>query len=179
MTCIAGIARGGHVYLGGDSMGLMDYTVSLYATGKVFRRDEFVMGSAGMHRFNNLVRYSMLLPTLAEGVDVDAYMVTEFASALRDCLRKGGNLDVENVSNETNESLLLVGVRGNIYLVDSAFSIVRPIEGIAAIGSGAEVALGALHVTEEMAPEKRVLAALQAAERWTNTVRGPFQIESL
>lgn len=179
MTCIAGIAAAGRVWVAGDSFDSFGYTALTQAAGKVFRVNDFIIGCAGNHRFADLVRYSLQLPPLEEGADVDAFMAIVFAANLRDCLRKGGHLDVQNVTYESTESVMLVGVRGNLYVVDSEFSVVRPQGGVGAVGSGAEVALGALHVTPDVPPERRLRAALEAAERWTDSVRAPFTIESL
>lgn len=179
MTCIAGLAQGGHVYIGGDSATFNGQTVFIGAGGKVFRRDEFIIGSAGARRMNDLVRFSLELPPPEAETDLDVYMTTVFATAVRDALRKGGNLEVDASLHEMADGMMLVGVRGSLYIIDSDFAAVRVIDGIAAVGSGMDVALGALHVTEDLPPEKRIQRALEAAERWTDGVRAPFTIESI
>ncbi|HEX8177865.1 MAG TPA: hypothetical protein VF543_22440 [Pyrinomonadaceae bacterium] len=181
MTVIAGVAEKGHVYIGGDSAGTNGYTIQKAATGKVFRVGEFVIGCAGSRRANDLIRYSLSknLSPLPASADLDAYMTTDFITALRACFREGGALGIDFGQQEGFDGNMLVGVRGNLYLIDAQFAAIRNLEGFNAVGSGAEVALGALHVTKNMKPEMRVRLAMEAAERWTDSVRGPFTLESL
>ena len=179
MTCIAGVAANNHVYIGGDSAGFDGHVVHKSASGKVFRAGEFIFGCAGSRRFNDLVRYALKLPELPANTDMDAFMAIEFTAALRTALREGGHLNVEDQASESCQGVMLAGVRGKLFLIDSEFAAVRPLGGVCAVGTGAQVALGALHVTGEVAPEKRVLAALEASERWTDSVRAPFVVESI
>src|ERR1019366_6351782 len=70
----------------------------------------------------------------------------------------------------------LVGTHGRLFEVSSDYQIGEPADPYAAVGCGSEVALGALHATggSKMTPHQRLEAALAAAERFSNGVRGPF-----
>ena len=65
---------------------------------------------------------------------------------------------------------------GHIYTGASNLGMYRSRRGYAAIGSGDQYALGALHATKDMPPRARVLAALRAAAAHATTVVGPFRI---
>jgi ATP-dependent protease HslVU (ClpYQ) peptidase subunit len=182
MTCIVGLAVDGDVYMGGDSAGVMEYTLSVRADAKVFRRERraepWVFGFAGSFRLGDILRYHLTLPESPpdEG-DVRAYLVTEFIPAVRAALRDHGVLRKQD--EEELGQTFLVGLRGRLYSIHDDFQVGENVLPYAAIGSGAEVALGSLYSTQDRQPEDRVRLALAAAEQFCNSVRGPFHVVSL
>jgi ATP-dependent protease HslVU (ClpYQ) peptidase subunit len=177
MTCIVGIAQSGKVWMGGDSLGVRNGTKLTMNGGKVARVGEFVLGACGYQRHVSLSRHVFDPPPLVADADLDVYMAKEFAEGWRSCLRDNGMLGVED-GVEYFDGMLLVGARGALYEIDSNFGVCRPSEGYSAIGSGDNIALGALYAAKGAPPEKRIRLALEAAERWDSGVRGPFQIIS-
>ena len=97
--------------------------------------------------------------------------------AVRECLRDGGFIKTSDGVEEGGQFLL--GYRGRLFEVDSDFQVGESVDGTAAVGCGAEVALGSLYTSRGMAPEDRILNALLAAEFYAPGVRGPFKIERL
>jgi ATP-dependent protease HslVU (ClpYQ) peptidase subunit len=178
MTCIAGIVDKGKVYIGGDSLGNNSGSIVGLVGGKVYHNGEFLIGGCGAHRLNNLVRYSFEPPTPAEEVDLDEYMATAFVDELRSCLTDGGYICIEE-KKESIEGMLMVGFRARLYVIDGQFAAVRPLDNFAAIGSGSDIALGALFATKGGKPEERLKVALEAAEHLDDSVRSPFHIESV
>src|SRR5690242_15173484 len=84
MTCIVGlVAADGRVHLGGDSAGIAGYDLTVRKDPKVFRVGEFAVGFTSSFRMGQLLRFAFTPPPI-EG-DLDAYMVTTFVNALRDC----------------------------------------------------------------------------------------------
>ena len=69
-----------------------------------------------------------------------------------------------------------MGTHGRLFFVSADYQVGEPADPYAAVGCGDGYALGALHATEggRMAPQRRLDAALAAAERFSNGVRGPF-----
>jgi hypothetical protein len=67
-------------------------------------------------------------------------------------------------------------VNGQLFAVYDDYQVGRAADGFAAVGCGDEIALGALYATAGtgLKPRKRVLVALNAAERFNAGVRGPF-----
>lgn len=177
MTCIVGVEDEVGVLIGGDSAGVAGYAITVRSDTKVFERDGYAIGFAGSFRVGQLVHYQLSLPRL-DTWDVDAFMVTRFVPALRDCMRAHGQLAVEN-GVESMEGFLLVGLAGRLYSVECDFQVGRQEEdGYYALGCGDEYAVGALHALadyEDLTPQDRVEAALNAAEYNSAGVVGPFR----
>ncbi len=101
-------------------------------------------------------------------------MVTTFIDAVRACLKHGGWARKDSEREEGGT--FLVGVRGQLFAVYDDYQVGKAADGFAAVGSGSQIALGALYATAGtgMKPKKRVEVALHAAERFSAGVRGPF-----
>jgi ATP-dependent protease HslVU (ClpYQ) peptidase subunit len=178
VTCIVGIAEKGKVWIGGDSQATRNGTKVLMTDGKVAQNGEFLIGVSGTARFCTLARHTFQPPGLSADADVDEYMAAEFADAWRACLKENGASSAED-GLETFDGMLLIGVRGRLYEIDGCFAVIRPLDSYSAVGSGDNIALGALHATAGMPPEKRIRLALAAAEKWDDGVAAPFHIKSV
>lgn len=176
MTCIAAIAHGNKVYIGGDSAGVGGYSLSVRADRKVFRNDDMVMGFTSSFRMGNLLQHSLKVPRHHPDDDLHKFMVTDFIDAVRACLKAGG---YASKSNETEAGgVFLVGYKGRLFCVDEDYQVGENMDGFAAVGCGADIALGSLWSTKSRQPRDRVRLALEAAERFSAGVRGPFHIEA-
>lgn len=179
MTCIVGLVEDGKVWLGGDSAGVDgSLGMQVRADRKVFTNDEFVMGFTTSFRMGNLLQHALSPPRQHPDDDVHKFLVTEFIDEVRNCLKKGGYARKENESE--SGGTFLVGYRGRLFYVDDDYQVGEMVDGIAACGCGADVALGSLFSTAstKLTPKRRVELALQAAERMSAGVRGPFHIIS-
>jgi ATP-dependent protease HslVU (ClpYQ) peptidase subunit len=177
MTCIAGIESGGKVWIGGDSAGVSDsWTLWVRADSKVFRNGDFIMGFTTSFRMGQLLRYAFSPPAFPEGEDLDKFMATTFIDAVRGCLVKGGFAKKNSEQEEGGE--FLVGYGSKLFAVFGDYQVARCSSGIAAIGCGGQIALGALYAAPDLKPEARLLKALEAAESFNAGVRRPFIIES-
>ena len=177
VTCIAGIVHDGTVYIGGDSAGIAGYALTVRADEKVFKKGEWIFGFTSSFRMGDLIRYSLALPIIPpelDGHDLRGIMVTEFVNALRSTLKSGGFAKKEN--EVETAGTFLVGVRGRLFEIDNDYQVGEPLDGYAAVGCGAEIAVGSLFTSTDTNPHSRVLTALQAAERHSAGVRGPFHI---
>jgi len=174
MTCIVGIQHGARVYIGGDSAGVADWSLTVRADAKVFRVGPYIMGFTTSFRMGQLLRYTFKPPRPTG--DLDRFMATTFVDAVRDALKDGGWLGKNEHRDEGGT--FLVGIRGTLYAVYGDFQIGRTVAGYDAVGCGADLALGSLHSTIGRAPRARLLAALSAAEAHSAGVAGPFAIES-
>jgi ATP-dependent protease HslVU (ClpYQ) peptidase subunit len=180
VTCIAGLVEDGAVYIGGDSAGVANMCLQVRADAKVFRNGPFLMGFTSSFRMGQLLRYSLAPPNHPDGMEIEAYMVTRFIDAVRQCLKEGGCARKDDDVEEGGT--FLVGYRGELFMVEDDYQVGRMVDKIAAVGCAQDVALGALHVLrgdDRLAPETKVLRALEAAERWSAGVRAPFVVESL
>lgn len=182
MTCIVGIAQDKKVYMGGDSAGVDEaWNLTIRADKKVFTlgiEDEFVVGFTTSYRMGQLLKHQLLLPDYTHLNDLDEeiehYMVSQFIEAIRFCFRNYGYLKKENEQESGGQ--FLVGFRGRLFQIDSDFQVGRPLNGYAAVGVGAKVALGALYASRRREPLTRINLALEAAAHFTIGIQQPFYI---
>jgi len=175
VTCVAGLAEKGRVWIGADSAGVGGLSLTVRADSKVFRRGPFVMGFTTSFRMGQLLRYRLTIPEHRPNIEVEQWMATEFVDAVRECLKAGGF--ARKKDEEETGGTFLVGYRGQLFAVHEDYQVGEPLDGFDAVGSGAELARGALFATRGRAPRRRIEIALQAAERMNAGVRGPFHIE--
>jgi len=170
MTVIAAISDGNRVYLGGDSALSTDDHIFMSADPKVFDRDGLVLGFCGTLRFGELIALTKLPPRA--GKNLDLWVREDVCEALRvTALRKGHDI----ADGEESEAIL--GVGGQIYVIDPGPVAYRVRGSYAAIGSGAPFAEGALYATQgsSMSITERLTTALEAAEQHSASVRGPWE----
>lgn len=183
MTCIVGLlagpglVAGKGVVIGGDSAGVAGYLTVVRADPKVFRTGPFLIGYTSSFRMGQLLRFRLSVPARHPDVDVFQFMVTTFVDAVRDCLKAGGCAEVNNAVE--SGGTFLVGYAGRLFEIDGDYQVGEPADGYAAVGGGAELALGALHATADRPADERVQAALAAAAYFSTGVRPPFVIERL
>lgn len=172
MTCIVGVVHKRDVWMGGDSAGVAGWSLTVRSDTKVFETGPFLMGFTTSFRMGQLLRYSLKPPEHPKGMDTLQFMSTLFIDAVRKCLGDGGFLTKDKGAEEGGT--FLVGYRGRLFKVDSDFQVGEAADKFAAVGCGADVALGALFATRHLPPQARVSSALQAAERFSAGVRRPF-----
>lgn len=182
MTCIVGIEYQEddgtrRIILGGDSAGVGGWVRTHRADPKVFPVGAYLVGFTTSFRMGQLIHYAAL-PDPPVGADVEAldrFMATEFINAIRTVLKDGGWAQKEKEREDGGS--FLVGVQGRtLYRVDADFQVGRSLDGYHAIGSGDEIALGALHATRDLPPGQRVRLALEAAAHHSTGVHGPFTV---
>lgn len=183
MTIIIGFKHQGDVWLGADSFLGTDSYLYHVKEPKIFRAHvlnggPMLIGASGGSRAGFLVR-SMLLPEHSEGVDTHTYIAEFFVNALRERYEKAGYLKTDN-GTEENEAILMIGYQGGLFVVWYNFQVDEYDEDYAAIGSGMDIALGALWVIKEYFFDEsamvRMRFALQACEHHNPYVRRPFTI---
>jgi ATP-dependent protease HslVU (ClpYQ) peptidase subunit len=173
VTAIVGLVHEGTVYLGGDSAGVAGWSLTVRADAKVFANGPYILGFTTSFRMGQLLRYAFE-PPKPEGEDLARFMATTFVDTVRETLKTGGWLRRD--SEREDGGTFLVGVEGRLFEVHDDFQVGEPADGYTAVGCGHEIAVGALYATarSRMAPQRRVRLALEAAERFSAGVRGPF-----
>jgi hypothetical protein len=183
MTCIAGIIDvDGSIWMGCDSVNCGSYQ-RIYKDPKIFIRKSkngtpWIIGAAGNSRIKDILGH--LLPPLPnmQRSTLRQKMVTEFIPTIQKLLDEHGQV-AKKEGLETMDGILLLGHIGHLYTVSPNFAAIEQQEKYAAVGSGESEALGSLFTTKELGiedPRKRLLYALQAAEKFRDTVRRPFRI---
>jgi len=150
MTCIVGIEDPdtGSVYIGGD---LCVSSTHLKATSwfpKVFYNGEFLIGTAGDLRFNQIMQHRFEPPEYRpDRQDLYEYMCVDFVDALRECMVESGYGRESGVADCGEDGgVALIGYGHTLWTVYSDFTVFRSDNNYATVGSGEHVALGALYV---------------------------------
>ena len=181
MTCIIGLVEDSKAYIGGDSAIASGSTVRILKEAKAFRNGPFVMGGTGSPRMTQLLQYGLDVPVQDEKMSDEQYMITVFAEAVRKVLKEHGFAEVED--NKESFGTFLVGYHGGLYAVYSDLQVTQYQDGMEAIGSGSEFALGALYVLsnlnseDRLPPEERIVLALAAAAYFDANVKQPFAVK--
>lgn len=177
MTCIVGVASGGRVVIGADSAGVAGMDLTVRADRKVFRNGPFIMGFTTSFRMGQLLAYRLDAPKRHPDDDIMRYMVTDFIDGVRTCLKNGGYAHREN--EVERGGVFLVGYEGRLFKVEGDYQVGESVHGFDAAGCGESFALGSLWETASLDAAQRVEHALQAAERMSAGVSGPFFTEEL
>lgn len=183
MTCVAAWTNGQRLVMGADSLAARaSWAAASRRDRKLFRLPheggpDILIGFTSSYRMGQLLMGLVPPPTMA-GVEPFRWMVEAFIPAVRDRLKAGGWTRIENSREDGGE--FLVGYRGCLFFVGDDFQVGESAAGFDAVGSGAEVALGALSVLDIRSdPAGAIRRALEAAEAHNAAVRGPMWIESV
>lgn len=166
MTTIVGVQGSGWAVIAGDSRVSTDRVYSLADTGKVVNHGEIVIASCGDLRGVNLLAHAFKPPAINGSTDMDEWITMKFIPALRKCYELHGYEKKENEVVST-ENEILVAARGIIYEIGDDYSWIRDRTGLYGLGSGGDIALGALailnaHVADT--PEEAAQLASLAVE---------------
>lgn len=169
MTCIAAVQHRGKVWMGGDSAGTsMNFNQVSRGDKKVFINGKFIIGFSGSFRMGQLLAHKLEIPNQASGKSDMAFLIDDFMNSVKKAL---------NIGEADLEPYFLFGYKGKLYEVQGDFQVGIPRSGYAAIGSGGDLAMGALHASQHVRnPERRILSALEAAEAGNAAVRSPFYL---
>jgi ATP-dependent protease HslVU (ClpYQ) peptidase subunit len=180
MTCIVGLVHEGKIWMGGDSAATAPWSLrtNAIADSKVFANGPFLFGVCGSPRAMQLLKHSFRAPDHDPRTEAEKYLATSFVNAVRDCFKDGGFAE-KNKEAEGFYGEILVGYKGELFVLGGDYEINRSANPYAAIGSGMDVALGSMYSTEDMHPKARITIALEAAEEFNAGVRAPFVIKEL
>ena len=180
MTVIAALRTADRVWMAGDT-GSFDGFGTLWPNPhKVFATtmagEAVVVGTSGRSALGAMIRYDLTIDTVPGPDDADAWAhavaeaITEMAYH-RKITRKDDSSSIDGTA--------LFAWRDRLWAISDRLAL--PIEDFAAIGSGNEVALGAMEVTwhEGMSEDSAkwvVTRAAQAACRWEESCREPVVV---
>lgn len=179
MTAIVALNDGGHIWMGGDSAGVEPSSLRLTVRRdeKVFINGEFIIGGTTSFRMLNLLRYSFKPPEKPIGVNDDYFMNTVFIDSIRQCFRDGGF--ASKCDERESGGSFIVGFNKQLYIIQEDYQVGIPLDNFAAVGCGDQVCLGSMYSTVGQNPSNRIITALEAAERHSAGVRGPFVMKDL
>ncbi len=177
MTCVIGLVQKGKVHIGVDSAAVSGWTRRQTRLSKVFRRGPFLIGYTTSFRMGQLLEHHLEVPAQPDGQGDMAYLVTQFVEQARLLLKGRGFAKVE--SNNESGGQFLLGYRRRLYSVDSDFQVGEMADGFDAIGSGCDIALGAMKALERLPPARRIRRALETAAHFNMGVLPPFYVKTL
>ena len=177
MTCIVAISHNDRVYMGGDAASVDEDSslISSRKEPKIFIKNGYLLGYAGSFRFGKVLQHTFNPPKLSDD-DIDKFLNTTFVNSLRECCE----LNKVDPGSEEDSSEMLIGVAGRVFEFCNDWHFGEDINDFNAIGSGTKFALGSLYSTRRLrTPNARIQLALESAERFSTSVRGPFTILEL
>jgi len=193
MTCIVGwiCPETNDVWLGGDSasVGNMAHTCS---EDKVFMREtcssdgltvrKMLIGYTTSFRMGQLIEHKLVMPIHEKNEKTIEYLIRKFADAIRLCLKDHGWSAIDK--NHEEGGVLLIAYEGRLFLMCSDFQITEHRRGFQAIGSGDEIAMGAMYGMTHlhrggMSPSDLLFISLDAASDINPYVRPPYVLKSL
>ena len=161
MTLVVAIEHKDQVFMGCDSMMSDAHTKDIFDRPKIIKKEGILFGYSGNFILDNLIRFSLQIP---KGEKNEDWLYTQLLPKIREHFGEKPSLEGD----------ALIVISGKVYHLQEDFSIVRSKRGYISIGSGNEVAFGALHATKELLPEDRIRIALEAASEYILSVGGPF-----
>lgn len=170
MTCIVAVTKQGRSWVGGDSCIAEGEGggIKWRTAAKIWRQGPFLIGAAGSATYDYLLRYRMKWPAIAPAPsEIRRYMLVDVPDHMREICTRGG------VS--VPDGAAIVAVAGTLWTYDDD-ECEQVAEDYAAVGSGSEVALGALHATARFSPKRRVMLALEASAAHRVDVAPPFHV---
>lgn len=181
MTCVVAVlGNDGTFCLAGDSAAVEDNMIVKRATPKVFQIGEFAIGYCHSFRLGQIIEHFLKPPALTKELDrkeLIAYMVTKFIPALKKTLEDN---DYPFQDDEKTDWSLIICVRNTIFTIESDFHVGCDYNNFAAIGAGAEYALGSIwSINDRANAVEAAEKALAAAEYFSPNVTGPFHFIEL
>jgi len=179
MTCIVAIIdkESKTIYMGGDSAGVGGCGLTIRKDPKVFKNKGFIFGFTSSFRMGQILAHGWAPPDKMPEVDIYEYMVTTFVDSVRNRFKSCGfNQTKDGVESGGN---FLVGVDGRVFEIGKDYQVGESEANYAACGCGEDIANGALAVltaVANMGGREAAKQALEAAERHSAGVRGPFII---
>lgn len=194
MTTIVGIQGDGFALICTDSQ-VTDFVDDGYATqlvtlkenaGKVAFNGKYLLGAAGDVRAINLLHHAFQPPApppRTRGRKLDQFITTKFIPTLRECFETQGYAAPDNDEKQhiaEHGSSIIVSVNGTIYTIEGDYSWYSDLNGVYALGTGAQYAMGALHALQTKAKlslgtaKKHAMKALAAAAKFDPYTGAPY-----
>ena len=181
MTCVVALVDkiNNSVVMGSDSIGIdQGLNKRVIVQPKLIKSGDILIGFAGSFRLGDIIRYCLEIPPIeAEDADyIEKYLVTKFIPALHSALENANALSKDDEGSTTNP--ILLAYKGRLFRVDGDFHVEENANGFESIGVASELAMGAMAALDKrkMAADKKVMAALEVACKFSAGVSKPFTI---
>ena len=144
MTAIVGIQGKNWAVIASDSMTTYD-DKPYYAKGmdKVIRKGDYVFAFAGDAIAGNIAQFLWTPPKVIKNMPLDVFMQTKVLPSVRETMIENG-YQREAIKDPDAGFDALICLDGIIYEIDDSYLWSRDDRGLYAVGSGGNLALGAL-----------------------------------
>jgi ATP-dependent protease HslVU (ClpYQ) peptidase subunit len=144
MTAIVGVQGKGWAVIAADSMTTYD-DKPYYAKGmdKAVRKGDYVFAFAGDAVAGNIAEFLWTPPKLIKTMPLDAFMQVKVLPSLRDAMKEHG-YEPDAIKDPNAGFDALMCLNGVIYEIDEEYMWSRDDRGLYSVGSGGQLALGAL-----------------------------------
>jgi ATP-dependent protease HslVU (ClpYQ) peptidase subunit len=121
------------------------------SSSKVATNGRYMLGAAGDLRAINILHHVFnppVAPPNLKGKKLDQFITAKFIPALRECFDAQGYSTPQTEESEhlaEHGSSIMMSINGSIYIIDGDYSWISDANGVYAVGTGAQYALGALH----------------------------------
>lgn len=173
MTCIIAFSHNDKVYMGGERGHSDSSIITAAKNPKIFKINDYLLGYSGITGQGQLVGYRFSFPPIPKGIDVNEYMVSEFAPSLRTFYQ---SYEI-NIDKEEDCADFIVGVKGRVFELSSYdFQCVE--YDVTAIGTGREYALGAYYAigNYDIDPKDILRTCVEAAVHLSPSCKAPIDI---
>lgn len=165
MTCIIGVVGQGISIMAADDMASYGDFIRLKLSGsqKLKNHNGMLWGVAGYTASAQVIMYQFKPESMQNEPSVLEYLVTKFVPPLRDLMREHGRLTTHKPEAEMWDSRMMVIMHDTIAVIREDFAVTVCEEEYEAIGSGEEVAKGALAMSRDMLPTRKRLEQVMQA----------------
>lgn len=175
---VALISNDNDVIVGSDSAGISNTDLEIRTDPKLFIKNDCIFGFCGSYRVCQIVRYHFNFSKfdIKDKIEPLEYMVLKVIVPLRALLKE------YEIDKDTEDFSFIMGFKKNLFVVSADLQVASQKDEFCAIGSGAQIAKGALYVAKKagcFSGKNAIVMALKAAERYSTDVRGPFLIETI
>jgi ATP-dependent protease HslVU (ClpYQ) peptidase subunit len=150
MTTIVGVQYDGFCELVADSL-VSDDSGRTWVhpdMTKINRRGSFLIAGSGEVAPCDIAQHIWKPPVPDEKDKRNIYhfMITKAMPSLRECLKSNGyDFDAGDDKDTSSRFQFLMAVNGELFDIGDDLSVMRSADGYYGVGSGAQIALGALH----------------------------------
>lgn len=182
MTCVVGIRGKRGVLLAGDTQISTDTTKRLIKQPKTFQLSELLaVAYCGSGRLGQILTFHLEeLDDPPLGRDEERWVVRDFIPFLRAATEDAGHLHIRHNVENLGDSAFLIAVRGRLFMVDCDLGVNEERLAYSSLGSGEDVAIGAMRAlagdVEEPLDDRRLErianVGITASAEFTNFVGG-------
>lgn len=177
MTCVAGLRKGNNIYLACDSE--TTWGMNKHNGGsKIFRKGEALFAFSGLCAVPHALEHRLAVPEVPENDEIK-WINVYLLDAIRKTLKEVNLYQDKSSEDSCMNAVAIVGWRSHLFTLDPVLSVMPCLNNYIALGSGGDVAMGALYATEGQGAEKRLTTAVQAAQEWSVGVGGDVYVEKV